>query len=156
MAQQPHVDLSPSELPRPVLEPAPARRDRPRRPGTITAPDEKPEGGAFGTPGPDTGWALRILSTADLPEDGPRLRQVLAALMSARAAHYGRAPVPEDLEVALTLAGLGRNRSDELDARRERWVVTAAHEKPPGRTAVAEAGEDLFLDAAHADLKARR
>lgn len=156
MAQQPHVDLSPSELPRPVLEPAPARRDRPRRPGTIIAPQEKPEGGVFGTPGPDTGWALRILSTADLPEDNPRLRRVLVALMSARAAHYGRAPVPEDLEVALTLAGLGRNRSDELDARRERWVVAAAHEKSPGRTAVAEAGEDLFLDSAHADLKARR
>lgn len=156
MAQQPHVDLSPSELPRPVLEPAPARRGLPRRPGTITAPDEKPEGGVFGTPGPDTGWALRILSTADLPEDGPRLRGVLAALMSARAAHFGRAPVPEDLEVALTLVGLGRNRSDELDARRERWTTAASHEKSPGRTAVGEVGDDLFLDAVHADLKARR
>ena len=76
--------------------------------------------------------------------------------MSARAAHFGRAPVPEDLQVALTLTGYGHTRSEALDERRQRWVVAAAHEKSPGRAAVAEVGDDLFLDATHADLKARR
>lgn len=156
MAQQPHVKISPTELPKPVMEPPPARRRRPPRPGLITAPGEKPEGGVFGTPGPDAGWALRILATAELPDDDPRLRRVLAALMSARAAHFGRAPVPEDLQVALTLAGYGHTRSEALDERRRRWMVAAGHEPSPGRTAVAEVGDDLFLDATHADLRARR
>ena len=156
MAQQPHLEITASELPVPTLEPPPARRQRVPRPGTITRPEDKPEGGAFGTPGPDTGWALRILATADLADDNPRLRQVLAALMSARAAHFGRAPIPEDLEVALALAGLGEPRSDALDVRRQRWVTGAAHERSPGRSAVAEVGPDLFLDVAHAAAKARR
>lgn len=155
MAQQPRVEISLTELPTPVMEPPPARRQRPPRPGVITTPEEKPEGGVFGTPGPDTGWALRILSTADLPDDNPRLRQVLAALMSARAAHFGRAPVPEDLQVALTLAGFGHTRSEGLEERRQRWIVAAAHERSPGREAVAEVGGDLFLDNTHADLKSR-
>lgn len=145
MAQQPNVELSPGDLPRAVLEPAPARRQRIPRPGVITVPDEKPSGPGFGNPGPDTGWALRIIGQADhLPEDSPALRKLLAALMGARAAHFGRAPIPEDLEVALDLVGLGDRRFEELDARRERWIAVTSHEKSPGRTAVAESGDDLY------------
>lgn len=155
MAQQPNVELTPGDLPKPVLEPAPARRQTVKRPGLITTPEEKPSGPGFGTPGPDTGWAKRILAETELPEDDPRLVEVLAALMGARAAHYGRAPVPEDLEVALTLVGLGRRTSDELDDRRRRWIEAVSHEKSPGRKAVAEAGETLYLDPARADLTTR-
>jgi hypothetical protein len=151
MAQQPNVELSPGDLPRAVLEPAAARRQRIPRPGVITVPDEKPSGPGFGTPGPDTGWALRIIGRTELAEDTPGLRKLLASLMGARAAHYGRAPVYEDLEVALELVGLGHRGSEELDSRRERWVTITSHEKSPGRTAVAEAGENLYRDPSAVD-----
>ena len=154
MAQQPNIEVTPADLPRATLEPGPPRRPG-LRPGTITSPEEKPSGGQFGTPGPDTGWALRILSGAEIPERSKGLEKVLVALMSARSAHFGRAPVPEDLEVALTLVGLGRHTSEELDERRRRWVGAAAHEKSPGRLAVAEAGEDLELDVDHLVVRLR-
>lgn len=155
MAQQPNVELSPGDLPRPVLEPAPARRQRIPRPGVITVPDEKPTGPGYGTPGPDTGWALRIVGRAELPEDDPYLRKLLAALMGARAAHAGRAPIHEDLEVGLALLGLRNRRSDELDARRREWIAATIHEKSPGRTAVAEAGGDLYRDLDELDPPTR-
>lgn len=155
MGQEPNVEITPDDLPRPVLQPGVPRRWAPP-PGTITTPEEKPSGGDFGTPGPDTGWALRIIDQAEIPEDGPRIREVLTALMSARAAHYGRAPVPADLDVALLLAGLGRQTSDSLDERRHRWEEAAAHERRPGRAAVAEVGTVLFQDLAHADMLMRR
>ena len=146
MAQQPNVELEPSDLPVPVLEPAPARRQRTPRPGVIIAPHDMPRGSGYGTPGPDTGWALRIIARSDIPEDSPGLRKVLAALMGARAAHYGRAPTVEDLQVALELVGLGSRKADELDERRRNWVAYTSHEKTPGRRAVAEAGDDLYRD----------
>lgn len=145
MAQQPNIEITPADRPRATLEPAPARLGR-MRPGMITSPDEVPRGGQFGTPGPDTGWALRIISRADIPERSERLEKLLAALMSARASHYGRAPVPVDLEVALAVCGLGPVRSDTLDDRRSRWLGALAHEKSPGRTAVGDVGDDLYLD----------
>lgn len=155
MGQEPNVEITPDDLPRPVLQPGVPRHWMPP-PGTITTPDEKPTGGVFGTPGPDTGWALRIIGRSEIPEDNPRIRNVLAALMSARAAHFGRAPVPADLDVALLLAGLGRQRSESLDERRHRWEEAASHERRPGRTAVAEVGSVLFEDLSHADMLMRR
>ncbi len=155
MAQEPNVEITEDDLPRPMLQPGVPRRWAPP-PGTITKPDEKPSGGSFGTPGPDTGWALKIINRSEIPEDGSRIRKVLAALMSARAAHFGRAPVPADLSVALLLAGLGRQKSESLDERRDRWVEAAAQERTPGRSAVAEVGSVLFQDLAHADMLMRR
>lgn len=144
MAQQPNVELSPSDLPTPGLEPAPARRQIPRRPGTITTPEAMPEGPGFGTPGPDTGWALRIIAGSTYADAEDRLQKVLAALMSARAAHFGRAPVFEDLGVAVRLAGLTGSPSEEVLARSRRWVDAVSHEVSPGRRAVAEAGPALY------------
>lgn len=156
MAQQPNFELPPEELPFENLDTEAARRQVAVAPGTILRPDEKPSGKGFGTPGPDTGWALRILAFADLPEDSPRLRRVLAALMGARAARFGRAPTPGDLEVALLLTGLGRVTNQELDERRARWVTAVAHERSPGRTAVAEAGDVLYESTDRVDLLVRR
>lgn len=156
MAQQPNVELRPSDLPIVALDTSPPMIDKPVRPGQILAPDQKPVGPGFGHPGPDTGYALRILAESTLPEDSPRLRRVLAALMGARASFFGRAPTPEDLEVALLLAGLGRNRSEDLDARRQRWLESATHEKSPGSLAVTEVGDLLFHDPEHAGLLMRR
>lgn len=151
MAQQPNVELRPSDLPVESLDTDPPRRRDHPHPGLVLTPDQMPRGPGFGSPGPDTGYAFRILAEAGVPEDSPRLRRVLAALMGARAAHFGRAPTPEDLEIALLLAGLGRHQSEELDARRRRWE-DSAHAKTPGRGAVSEVGDLLFQDPDHAQL----
>ena len=110
----------------------------------ITTPEQVPTGEGFGTPGPDTGWALRLIDRADVPHRSKGLDKVLAALMGARAASYGRAPTLEDLEVALILCGIGDALPDHLADRRERWVESTAHERPPGRAALAEVGIDLL------------
>jgi hypothetical protein len=144
MGQQPNVDIDSSDLPRPIPDTDPPRRWRPTRPGVIVSPDQMPWGGAFGTPGPDTGWALKLVRAADLPERSDGLEFVLAALMAARASHFGRAPVPEDLEVAKILAGFGEGLPADFVERRERWVETTAHEPSPGRAAVAEIQPDLL------------
>ena len=79
-----------------------------------------------------------------MPDLSDSLRKVLATLMGARAASFGRAPTQEDFEVALILCGIGEALPPALADRRERWVDAAAHDKPPGRTALAEVGMDLL------------
>ncbi|MEX2279596.1 MAG: hypothetical protein WEA76_05850 [Acidimicrobiia bacterium] len=147
MAQQPNIELDPSDRPRAVPRPDHARRWRPSdRPGVITSPEQVPHGEGFGTPGPDTGFALTLIDRADLPERSKGLDKVLGALMGARAASFGRAPTPEDLEVAKLLCGIGETLPDHLVERRRRWVEATAHEKPPGRTALADVGPDVLRD----------
>lgn len=147
MAQQPNIELDPSDLPRSVPQPAPPRRWQPSmRPGMITAPDQVPRGGSYGTPGPDMGWAYVLIRRVhdDLSEE---LEAVLAALVVARASRFGRAPIPQDLEVAEVLCGLGDDLPEWLSQRRERWVEAAAHEPSrgaKGRTAVSEIDHDLL------------
>lgn len=114
------------------------------RPGMITSPQQMEWGGAFGTPGPDTGYAFKIIRAADLPERSDALELVLVALMAARASLFGRAPIHEDLEVAKIIVGIGYNLPPELAERRNRWLEATAHEASPGRTAVAEIDPDLL------------
>ena len=154
MGQQPNIEIDPSDLPRPTAEPGPARRWRPTRPGVIVAPEQMPWGGAFGTPGPDTGWALKLVRAADLSDRTEGLEAVLAALMAARASLFGRAPVLEDLEVAKILAGVGGDVPAELTRRGRRWVEATSHEKSPGRTAISEIEADL-LKLKPGDLRSR-
>jgi hypothetical protein len=110
----------------------------------ITAPSQMEWGGAFGTPGPDTGFALRIIRAADLDDRSEALELVLAALMAARASLLGRGPTIEDLEVAKIVLGIGYNLPAHLGERKERWLRATAHEASPGRTAVAEVDTDLL------------
>jgi hypothetical protein len=145
MAQQPNIELHPSDRPRALPRPDAARRWSPSsRPGTITAPDQVPRGEGFGTPGPDTGWALTLIDRANMPDRTAGIDRVLAALMGARAASFGRAPTLEDLEVAKILCGIGDGLPDSLAERRRRWVEATAHEKPPGRSALAEVGAEVL------------
>jgi hypothetical protein len=146
MGQQPNREITEAEAPRKTPEPPPARSWRPTKPGVITSPDQVPRGGRFGAAGPDAGWALHLLSMSELPEDDPNLRGVLAGLMTARAAALGRAPIMEDLEVALVLCGYGFEASPELMAKRERWKAAVHHESRPGQTAVSEVDRELMLN----------
>lgn len=147
MAQQPNIELDPSDRPRSVPSPGAARRWTPsKRPGVITSPSEKPSGAGFGTPGPDAGWAMRLIAQADLPDSSEELASVLAALMGARASEFGRAPTMGDFEAALALCGIGEGYPDHIAERRERWKRATSHDKPKGSTALAEIDRDLLLE----------
>jgi hypothetical protein len=144
MGQQPNVEIGPADRPRSVPEPGPARRWRANRPGDITSPEQMRWGGAFGTPGPDQGWAIKLVAEGDLPGRTPLLEKLVATLMGARASLYGRAPIMEDLETAKQILGLGEGADPELKAQRNRWLETAAHEKVPGKLALIEIGPELL------------
>ena len=154
MAQEPNVQLEIEDLPRPTPKPAPARRWKPERPGEITSPADMPWGGAFGTPGPDTGYAFAILSRRELEllpgEDRHDVEAALAALMSARASRFGRAPVPKDAEVAEALLGMG---SDDASWRRK-WTANAGHDTDLRRALVAAVDASVW-SASLEEVKSR-
>jgi len=146
VGQQPNIGVSEGERPRRVLQPPPARRWHPDiKPGIPTSPEEVPHGGRFGQTTPDGGYALRLVNSADLPDDDPDLRGLLAALTMARAGMRGRAPSQEDLEVALALCGYGYEAPPEVIERRERWLAAVPHESRPGQTAVGEMDRELVV-----------
>ena len=146
MGQQPNIEVTEAERPRTVLQPPPARRWNPSiKPGIPTSPEDVPTGGRFGQTTPDGGWGLRLVNAADLPDSDPDLKAVLAALTIARAGVLGRAPVPEDLEVALLLSGYGFEPSEDVVERRERWKAAVPHEGRPGQTAVGDVDRDVIV-----------
>ena len=153
MAQQPNIELDASDLPRTDAERSAERRWSPRRPGEITSPDEMPNRAEFGHPGPDTGWALRLLGVADFDrsELGTRGEEVLLSIIGARAGSIGRAPTPEDVEVALVLTGLQTEGLDDetaavLHRHRRAWFHAAAHETSPGTAALEAIPSDVLAE----------
>ena len=109
MGQQPNIKLELSDLPRPTAHTAPARGWSPRRPGELNSPEAVPWGGMFGATGPDAGYVLSLLARTEIVlEVGEKRKNVdaaLAAVASARASHYGRAPIQQDLDTALLVFG---------------------------------------------------
>jgi hypothetical protein len=147
MAQQPNVEITAGERPRPVPHPGVAVKWRADKPGVSDGPDGTPGGGFYGTTGPDPGWGVKLVNNAELPDDDPDLREVLVGLVLARAAALGRAPVLEDLEVALILCGYDEDPPAWLVERRQRWLAASPHEQRSGATAVAEVEKaNLVMD----------
>jgi hypothetical protein len=110
MGQEPKLDITAADVPRAQAGPAPARRWTANRPGDLHSPAEVPWGGAFGNPGPDTGYALKLAAGAAYQlDEGESRRNVdaaLAVIMSARASRTGKAPSADDLSYAQLLLGL--------------------------------------------------
>ena len=144
MGQQPNVEIPLSDQPRLVPEPDPPRRWRPTRPGVITAPDQVPKGGSFGRPGPDTGYALRLIRASGIDLSAAQ-EQVVAALMGARTSILGRAPTSGDLAVALVVAGIGDGLPAHVVERGAAWADATAHEASPGQVAVGAVDPDLLI-----------
>ena len=153
MGHQPNIELDTADLPLPELEPGAERRWVPSRPGEITSPADVPVGSSFGRPGPDTGWAMRLLAMTsyDRGNRPNELARLLTALVGARAAAGGRGPVPQDVEVALSLVGL---RSQDMDGdslaylaeRRGQWLDAVAHEASAGMAALDAIPESLVAE----------
>lgn len=139
MGQEPMIEISPGDLPRVEPEPAPARRWAPTRPGDLHTPSDVPWGSGFGTPGPDTGYALKLVGDADFEigedEDRHNVEHFLLLIMGARASLFGKAPSADDMQFALMLAGLdsGPEIPDavmtRLIADRRYWAPRVAHSR---------------------------
>ena len=157
MAQQPNIELPRGDLPRAELGPR-ATLWRQDRPGEITTPDQARWGGAFGRPGPDTGWALKLVASADFDRgDRPAvLEKIVANVAGARAAKAGRGPTAEDVEVALMLLGfrtegLSPEVVSTLEDARLVSIDRAAHERDKGRSFIDSVPIDQLM-AKPADL----
>jgi hypothetical protein len=155
VGQQPNIHLGIEDLPRPEAHPAAPRRWKPRRPGELGSPGEVPWGGAFGTPGPDAGYAFVVLSHRSIPADdaaGPDdVRAALAELMVARASRFGRAPVAQDADVAELILGyrgegLAADTLEHLADVRRRFLPGFAHAKHRGRALVAAVGAGALME----------
>ena len=149
MGQQPNIELNASDLPRAELEPGAARLGRGGRPGEITRPDEAVTGGAFGRPGPDTGWVLRLVKETEFCRSDGDVDAVVATVAAARASLNGRGPAPADVEVALILLGLRPEGIPDdvvaqLSAARTVWLAKAAHERVKGRSFLSQLSPGLL------------
>ncbi|MEA1901976.1 MAG: hypothetical protein U9N56_00450 [Actinomycetota bacterium] len=144
MAQQPNVEIADSDRPRSKPQPGSAIAWRSSKPGLPSGPDDIPEGPGFGHAGPDPGWAYQLVRRTELPDDDPRLDSVVVGLVLARASALGRAPVPEDIDVALVLCGYAEDAGPDWVERRERWLAAVPHDQRPGATAVGEVDRELI------------
>lgn len=114
-----------------------------------------PWGGAFGTIGPDSGYALLLIKQRAIElgdgEDPHGAEQVLAAIATARASHFGRAPIGEDVDIAEILSGLDSAGipgpiADHLVALRREQFAGAGHDYQTVRAVVASIPRDLLID----------
>jgi hypothetical protein len=150
VGQQPNIPLEIADLPRPSPHPGSPRRWSPVRPGELGAPGDVPWGGQFGTPGPDAGYATTLAAGRELAlaqgESQHDAEAAVAALMVARASHFGRAPVAADAEIAELMLGYAGGGTIDAAARASR-VAGAAHRPARARGLV----EDADLEALTAD-----
>ncbi len=156
MGQQPNIELEISDLPRPKAAPSPARRWKPQRPGEMNTPAEVPWGGAFGTTGPDTGYAMRLVQQRDIPhvegEDHHSVQIAIVTLAGARASHYGRAPIGQDVDVAMTLLGymdegMPPALMEELRVTRRPHIANIGHDAGRERAMMAAVPVDVLVSS---------
>jgi hypothetical protein len=139
----------------PGLAPPPARDWRADRPGDLRG---SPTSGLLvGRPGPNVGYAYTLAARAvgalrisPLEHDGDVIA-VIAEIAGKRAAHFGRAPVMADIDVAIALLGYDGLVDDDFVALRTRLVHDAAHDYIRRRELV-DAVPDTLLPMRMAEL----
>ena len=138
MAVDPYVPTRPEDAPRRSVAIPAAAGWRAVRPGDIDP--EVGVGGRggvlFGTPGPDSGYALTLAKwfhdqiAAVFPETAHDAECLAAAVAMRRGGFFGRAPVRTDVELGLTLFGwLGEAPADLVEWRRKA-VANVSHDYP--------------------------
>jgi hypothetical protein len=119
------------------------------RPAELIVP-ERPRGRGMGTPGPDSGFALRLARRfehelrldSDESEDDVLLGVALVA--SKRSAVFGRAPSVYDVRFALNLWGFLDDAPADLRASRRAAFSSLSHDYVAQRNLVDTVGEDLL------------
>ena len=135
MAVDPYVPTRPEDAPRRSVAIPPADGWRADRPGDIDpAVGSGRKGGVlFGTPGPDSGYALTLAAhfhdqiRAVFPETAHDAEDLAAQVAMRRGAIFGRAPIRADVEVGLTLFGWLSDAPADLVEWRRFAVAGAGH-----------------------------
>ena len=159
MPTDPFVASDPELAPRhrqnlpPGIAVPPARSWEPSRPGDATATGQ-PEGELLGRPGPNVGYALTIvkrvesswhLAEGEFVDDAAA---VVAEIAMKRAAHFGRAPVKYDIELAVALLGYDRIHDTTWAKQRQLLTLGAEHHYEARRRIVDSVGDDLLKSLA--------
>ena len=135
MAVDPYVPTRQEDAPRRSVAIPPAAGWLAVRPGDIDpAVGSGRKGVLFGTPGPDSGYALTLAErfhdqiTATFPETVHDAEQLAAQVAMRRGGVFGRAPVRADVELGLLLFGWLGDAPAELVEWRRKAVAGAAHD----------------------------
>jgi len=135
-----YVPNSLSQQPRRGLALPPAHGWQADRPAELEA--AQPVGPQLGRPGPDLGYALRLVRQFDetLTVRAPVSREDAVegciGVAMARAALFGRAPVVHDLDVAFRIWGFLGECPPELAAARAPLFESVTHHYNDGRAIV--------------------
>jgi hypothetical protein len=119
------------------------------RPAELKVP-EHPRGRGMGTPGPDSGFALRLAHRFEHEfklGEGETEHDValgVALIASKRAALFGRAPSVYDVRFALNLWGILDDAPAALKARRRAAFSSISHDYVAQRNLVDSIDEDTF------------
>jgi hypothetical protein len=158
VAAPPYVPNTLAEQPRRGLDLPPADRWTSSRPGELGP--AQPTGPHLGHPGPDQGYALRLVRHFDdklvVPADEHREDVVAGCLgvATARAALFGRAPVVHDLDVAFRVWGYLGAAPDELVAFRKPRFASVAHHYNDQR-AITDQVPEATLRLTHGEVARR-
>lgn len=151
MAVDPYVPTRPEDAPRRSVAIPPAAGWKADRPGDIDPAGRSGRDGVlFGTPGPDSGYALTLAErfhdqiTAVFPETLHDAEFLAAGVAMRRAATFGRAPVRADVELGFVLFGwLGDAPADLVEWRRK--AAAGVGHDYPRRVSLVEAIPELVL-----------
>jgi hypothetical protein len=161
MAVDPYVPTRQEDAPRRSVAIPPASGWRAARPGDIDpAIGSGRKGVLFGTPGPDSGYALTLAErfrdriAAVAPETVHDAEMIGAQVAMRRGGLFGRAPIALDVELGLTLFGwLGDAPADLVEWRRLA-VVGVAHDYPR-RIGLVEAIPDAVIRQKPEEIRGR-
>ena len=140
MAAPQYVPSTLAEEPRKGLAVPPASGWKSDRPGELTG--AQPVGPGFGHPGPDQGFALRLVRQFEgklvcpAPESEEDAVGGCIGVAMARAALFGRAPVVHDLDIAFRIWGYLGDAPVELVGYRRPLFESVAHHYEDQRTIV--------------------
>lgn len=104
------------------------------RPAEVVQKGGQPAGKRFGTPGPDQGFALKLVRSWEdklVLAPGEDREDVIAgavAVAMRRSGQFGRAPVTFDIEHALALWGFLTTAGTDLTSYRRTLFEGCAHE----------------------------
>jgi hypothetical protein len=152
MAVDPYVPTRPEDAPRRSVAIPPAQGWRAVRPGDLepAAGPGRGNGVLFGTPGPDSGYALTLAKrfhdriAVVAPETVHDAETVAAGVAMRRGGLFGRAPMSSDVEVGLAIFGwLGDAPADLVEWRR--LAVAGIGHDYPRRTTLVEAIPDAVI-----------
>jgi hypothetical protein len=159
MAVPEFVPLKPTAEPRsyksPPHRPGEWRADRP---GEVVEAGQ-PRGDQFGYPGPDQGYAWKLVRRFDgrlRLADGEKEVDVTTGCVGValkRASLFGRAPIIHDLTVAFTVWGfLGEAPAELVEVRTRLFEGVANPHHYPKQRAIVDAVPEATLCRPHAEL----